>query len=250
MQDPFLIFEINGQGMNENPSYVFKCSTFLAKIALEMDRSSNHYMSKEWVFFDAAHKRCRGFKTFSITTFHPLLRKIVKLATMECKEEDTRSVRIMWELFNKVLQTMSSQTFYKFNPCGWMVDEAGSNWKGLKEYGDNVQTRIVSCQFHYQQRRNDHRRKLPTQEERDMFTELSNELFTAVTPSAFMESYEKCLNFIKSKSNREQVLLNWLTWWYSRRSHVFPAFRPLHGIPTTNLAESFNSILSNNDTTI
>jgi hypothetical protein len=248
-QDPFLIFEINGEGMNENPSYVFKSSTFLAKIALEMDRSGNHYMLKEWVFFDAAHKRCRGFKTFSITTFHPLLRKIVKLATMECKEEDTRSVKIMWELFNKVLQTVSSQNFYKFNPCGWMVDEAGSNWKGLKEvYGDDVQTRIVSCQFHYQQSRNDHRRKLLTDEERDIFTGLSNALFTAVTPSGFMESYEKCLNFIKSKPNREHVLLNWLTWWYSRRSHVFPAFRPLHGIPSTNLAESFNSIWYNSDT--
>ena len=76
-QDPLLIFEINGEGMNENPSYVFKCSKFLAKIALEMDRSGKHYMSKEWAFFDAAHKRCQGFKTFSITTFHPLLRKIM-----------------------------------------------------------------------------------------------------------------------------------------------------------------------------
>lgn len=248
-QDPCLIFELNGEGMNENPSYVFKSSTCLAKIALQMDRSGSHYMSKEWVFFDAAHKRCRGFKTFSITTFHPLLRKIIKLATMECKEEDTISVRIMWELFNKVLQTISGCISYKFNPCGWMVDEAGSNWKGLKEaYGEDVQKRMVSCQFHYQQSRNDHRRKLPTEEERDLFTELSNALFKAVTPSAFMDAYEKALNFIKSKPHREHVLSNWITWWYSRRSHVFPAFRPLHGVPSTNLAESFNSIWSNSDT--
>ena len=57
-QDPLLIFEQNGEGMNENSSHVFKCSKFLAKIALEMDRSGKHYMSKEWGFFYAAHKRC------------------------------------------------------------------------------------------------------------------------------------------------------------------------------------------------
>ena len=102
MQDPYLIFELNGEGMNENPSYIFKSSTCLAEIAIQMDRSGSHYMSTEWVFFDAAHKWCRGFKTFSITVFHPLLRKIVKLATMERKEEDTRTVRITWELFNKI----------------------------------------------------------------------------------------------------------------------------------------------------
>ena len=98
LQDTCLIFEVNGEGMNQNPSYVFKSSSCLGKIALQMDRFSNHYMSKEWVFFDAAHKRCRGFKAFSITTFLQLLRKILKLATMECKNEDTKSVKIMWEL--------------------------------------------------------------------------------------------------------------------------------------------------------
>ena len=106
-----------------------------------------------------------------------------------------------------------------------MVDEAGSNWKGLKEvYGDDVQRRIVSCQFHYQQSRNDHRRRLPTEEEHDLFTELSDALFTA--PSAFMEACEKCLNFIKLEKNHEHILLNWISWWYSRRSHIFQAFRP------------------------
>ena len=81
-------------------------------------------------------------------------------------------------------------------------DEAGSNWKGPKDvYGDDVQRKIVSSQFHYQQSRNNHCRKLLNEEQHDMFTELSNALFTAVTPSAFMESYNKCLCFIKLKPN-------------------------------------------------
>jgi len=37
-------------------------------------------------------------------------------------------------------------------PCGWMADEAGANWAGLREvFGSSVISRAISCQFQCQQ---------------------------------------------------------------------------------------------------
>ena len=39
-----------------------------------------------------------------------------------------------------------------FNPTGFVMDEAGGNWKALQIiYGDNALERAVSCEFHYKQ---------------------------------------------------------------------------------------------------
>ena len=73
-----------------------------------------------------------------------------------------------------------------------MVDEAGSNWKGLKQvYGYDDKNCQLSISLSAKQKQQP--LKLLTDEESEMFTKLSNTLFTAITPSPFMESYDKCL---------------------------------------------------------
>lgn len=67
-------------------------------------------------------------KTLSIHVYHPLLRRLATLATMECENETTETLTNYWVLSNEALQEISEDAASKkFNPIG-MADEAGSNW--------------------------------------------------------------------------------------------------------------------------
>ena len=56
-----------------------------------------------------------------------ILRKVVKIATMECETESTETMVIFWTLLNEVLEQFTGKKGYKFNPKGWAVDEHGGN---------------------------------------------------------------------------------------------------------------------------
>ena len=119
-------------------------SKIAAKIAIDMEKGGDHFMAKEYCFFDGNHKRCGGFVILGCYVYHPLLRKIIRLASMEVNVEDSEAVEMFWTLFSKVLADCKGDTFYKFNPFGWRADEAGSNWEGLFRVFGNVRDRIVS----------------------------------------------------------------------------------------------------------
>ena len=85
-EDEYLIYYINGD-CNNRPAYVFKTSKFLLNLACRLDRHAGDYLSIEWVFFDGSHKRCKGFKTITVAFYHPLVRKMVKILTIDVKSE-------------------------------------------------------------------------------------------------------------------------------------------------------------------
>ena len=91
------IYDINGD-CNDRPAYVFKTSKFLINLACRLDRHAGNYLSTEWVFFDGSHKRCKGFKTITVAFYHPLVRKMVKILTINVKSETSESFVVMWEL--------------------------------------------------------------------------------------------------------------------------------------------------------
>ena len=43
------------------PSFVFKTSKDKAKMAMNMNKDGEHFLSNEFCFFDGKFKRCRGF---------------------------------------------------------------------------------------------------------------------------------------------------------------------------------------------
>ena len=43
---------------------------------------------------------------------------------MDCEKEDTQCITLFWTLFNETLQIVKQDTSYKFNPKGWVCDEA------------------------------------------------------------------------------------------------------------------------------
>ena len=52
------------------------------------------YMNEEFCFFDSNHKGVASYVTLTASTYHPLLRKQVAQAILECKHEDTENIEV------------------------------------------------------------------------------------------------------------------------------------------------------------
>ena len=123
--------------------HVFKTSRYLLELATKMDatrktvRGRPSILSLEKAFFDGMHSRCKGYKTLTLWTHHPGMRRMQHLATMECKKESTEMIEIFFRLFNEALANFVGDPNYKFNPSMICMDEAGANLQGLRRvFGD------------------------------------------------------------------------------------------------------------------
>lgn len=227
VQDPFMIYDIN-----ENEQFVFKTSTSQMKIAMEMDEGGNHYLNEEYCHFDGNHKRVKTFVTITASVYHPLLRKQVVLATMNCKHEDSSYVAKFWRVFNDAFKKVN-KTEKRFSPSGWVTDMASANFNGLCTiYGEDVLSKIKGCEFHYKQAVE---RKVKTLGENgEQFKTLALGLLNATTP----EAYEHALKALQSFANDHPNIKidNWIVWWNSRKENIFRAFTSSQA-PRSNLAE-------------
>jgi len=59
-----------------------------------MDRTEDQILSQEFCFFDGKVNRCKGLVSLTASVNHSLIRRLVPLATMECKSEDCCSVEL------------------------------------------------------------------------------------------------------------------------------------------------------------
>jgi hypothetical protein len=181
-----------------------------------MDRESEHPLSKEFCFFDGKVKRCKGFVTLTASVYHPVLRKLIPLAIMECHGENSSNITLFWKTFNSVLKEVSGDAEYVFNPRGWMTDMAGANMEGIRAvYGEFAVHRIKTCEFHFKECRNRQARKLD-EAVKGQFKTLCNALIEAESQETYEVAKETLENFIKSNSKLD-FLLTWFEWWDNRR---------------------------------
>ena len=89
------VYKLNDRrGNPEKPSFVFKTSELKAKFALRMDRTADNLLCLEFCLFVCLFlfygkvKRCKGLVSLTASVYHPLLRRLITLATMECETED------------------------------------------------------------------------------------------------------------------------------------------------------------------
>ena len=154
------------------------------------------------------------------------------------------------DAINEVLQKVSGDTEKKFNPFGWMADEAGANWSAIaKVFGQDALDHTVGCQFHFKQSVNRHANKLTSDKSKAKFKQLADCLMQAATSSLYGKCLDRMKDFISEKPHKRSFLNSWLKWWNQRQSHVFKAFRPTDNAPTTNLAESIHSVWKNTQAT-
>ncbi|KAL9961802.1 hypothetical protein ACROYT_G030823 [Oculina patagonica] len=236
-RDPYYVYKMNDRrGNPERPSFVFKTSKLKASFALNMDETIGHTLSKEFCFFDGKVKRCDGFVSLTASVYHPILRKLVSLATMECETEDACNVELFWNCFNEVLKKEKKDKNYVFNPRGWITDMAGSNMEGIKRvFGPKALNKLKTCEFHFKECRNRQARKLNDDARRN-FKDLCNALLEAVSPMAYEKSKEDLENFV-AESKERKYLQSWIEWWHKRRNYIFRAFVQFESAPKMNLAE-------------
>ena len=103
-----------------------------------------------------------------------------------------------------------------------------------KVFGDDVLTRIKSCEFHFKESRNKVARKLGGDAEEE-FKDLCDELLTSSMKETYIDVKVRLDKFIQEKEERH-FIQSWLNWWDRRRSFIFNAFSPKDG-PKMNLAE-------------
>ena len=99
LEGPFMILNLNGSQHS-----IFKTSASQMKIAsemLEMDFDSDHFLRHAYWYFHGNHKIVKQFVTLTATIYHPLLRKQLVLATMNCKHEDSNNVAKLGQKFSK-----------------------------------------------------------------------------------------------------------------------------------------------------
>ena len=79
--------------VDERKAVVFKTSTKKLEIARQMLKD-NHFMAKEYRFFDWMVNRVCQLVTLTASTYHPVLCGQIPLATMECMDEDSLNVEM------------------------------------------------------------------------------------------------------------------------------------------------------------
>ena len=156
--DNYLIYKMNCGAINTGDTYIFKTCRYALEVAAKMDenrlttRGKPSILCREKAFFDGMHSRCKGYKTLTLWMHHPGMRKMQRLATMDCKKESTDMIALFFEIFNEALAEVVGEKGYKFNPSMICVDEAGANLQGLRKiFGDEFMERVVTCQFHFKQ---------------------------------------------------------------------------------------------------
>ena len=238
--DPYWIYKINQRKYTNDPDYVFMTSTVCAKIGLEMDISSSdtHPLVEEPCYFDGVHGRLKGMMSLALWVYHPGLGGVVRLANMYTEKENLKCIQLFWELWNEVLQDLSGDSDYKFNPCYFMSDEAGANMNAVEAvFGEHIrQERVVTCQWHFMQNVRIHSQRDLPEEKREEFKELCQQMMQSSTVSR-LKKKEKELKLF-SKANPK--VAPFVKWWTCRKKHIAEAYRgsKLSGL---NLAEVGNS---------
>ena len=102
--DPYYIFRIGNKNLDSGCHFVFKSSRKMAEIALQMDQDGkDNILQMENAYFDAAHMRVFGFKTFALWLLHPAMKQVLRLASMELCSENYVEIANFFILFNMML---------------------------------------------------------------------------------------------------------------------------------------------------
>ena len=201
------------------------------RIACSMDTDGDHFMHEEYCHFDGNYKRVKAFVTLTVSVYHPLLRKQVILATMNCKHEDSNYVAEFWREFNDAYRKVTT-TEKIFSLCGWVTDMATANFSVFSiVYGEDVLTKVKGCEFHFKQSVERRVKTLNTMGEE--FRKVAIRLLIASTP----EAYSHALRLLKQfSSNNAESIRDWTEWWSAHKEFAFRAFTSFNA-PKSNLEE-------------
>ena len=123
--------------MNSKPTYVFSSSEPAIEFGRQNDRDKNMYLSSRYTHFNG-NKKISKITILSLSIYHPLLRKQILLATMNCESENKENSETFWNVWNEALNSGLEER-YMFSPAGLMLDENILTCNAIKI--------VFGCQF-------------------------------------------------------------------------------------------------------
>ena len=90
--------------MNNQATYVLQNSSVSVDIGKKLDRVDGHYLSPSYVHFDGNERRLNNLITLALSIYHPLIRKLIILAILNCEGENKENA----DLFRRCWEKASS----------------------------------------------------------------------------------------------------------------------------------------------
>ena len=94
-------------------------------IMMDINNPEVNPLQFENCYFDVTHKRVQGLKLLGLWTFHPAMKKILHLASIEIWTENMCDITQFFRFFNEIVAKEKKVPGYKFNPRCFICDEGG-----------------------------------------------------------------------------------------------------------------------------
>ena len=114
------------------------------------------------------------------------MRKVIRLASMDLRTENSKDIALFSTLFNEILQKVTGKPDYKFNQCYFLCDEGGANHNAIKiVYGEDFyKERVVGYQWYFRSDTNKKLKKLP-EDMHEIFNKICEKLCKSTTASQY-----------------------------------------------------------------
>ena len=227
--------------IDKDCDYIFQSSTVALKVLLRSDRRSmSNCLQSECLYMDGSFSHLSNFVTLNLWIYHSPLRKLLRVASMVTKRENTKTVAKFWTLINEGIENLTKIQNYKYDGCFIVCDFAGANINGIgqvfgEEYAKN---RVFSCQFHFLEKVNK-KKHFVAENDQALFVTLAKEMCYAPMIDTYKTAKEKMLTLLSRNAEKVSRFVNW---YICREEFLFGCFRPkLSNIAASNLSEIGNS---------
>ena len=132
---------------------------------------------------------------------------------MDIRVENTKNIGLFFNLFNEILQNISGNVEYKFNPHYLLCNEGGTNHKAIKTvYGEDFcKTRVAGCQWHFRSDATKKSRILP-EDMREIFNKTCEKLCKSTTT---LSHYSLLKGQLEELAKKHLTLHPWIQWWHT-----------------------------------
>ena len=228
----------------DESTYVITSSELKAKIASDMNRSGTHFMAKEFAFIDGTKSMCAGYTELTISVYHPLLRRTIKLCSMFCNGENSENVETMVSSMDEFVNAVTG----KFDLTGFVSNKGGAIQKGLVDfYGPQIKERLKACDFHFYQDRNRYAKFCTSALAKERFKKLTEKWKSAITPAHYVKALSDLNDFIEEKPAKRGPIKGFVKFWDNKKVRFASCYRPLFNAPGASKGETVNAMTVNTD---
>ena len=118
---------------------------------MDINSPESNPLQLENCYFDATHEYVQGFKSLGMWTFHPTMKKILHLASMEIGSENTCNITQFFSFFNEIVAKEKKSLDRNSIQDVLFVMRGGYNYNAITQiYGEDFcNEHVNSCQWQF-----------------------------------------------------------------------------------------------------